>query len=71
MNNWRERYQIAEKWTFNPHGNRSGTYYLVIDKLNPGFSVNMTQYWERQWACSAASNMFRAEQRRIEKALLG
>lgn len=69
MNNWRQRYQIVEKWKFDMTGGKSGTYYIIIDKLNPGMSVNFTKYYYKNEAASAASNIFRAEQRKIEKIL--
>lgn len=71
MSSWRDRYSVVEKWTFFSGGDHDGTYYLILDKLNPGFSINMVKYLERRHACSAASNIFRAEQRKIEKILLG
>ncbi len=69
MNNWRQRYEIVEKLSLNVTGHPSGTYYIIIDKLNPGMSVNFTRYYYKNEAASAASNIFRAEQRKIEKIL--
>lgn len=60
---WRQRFEIRQKVD-------SGLWY-VVDKADPALVKNFTFYHYKGEASSAASNYYRAEQRQIEKLLLG
>lgn len=60
---WKQRFEVRQKVD-------SGLFY-VVDKADDRFVKNGAMYYYRNEAAAAASNYYRAEQRAIEKLLLG
>lgn len=63
---WMQRYEIRCKTT-----TCFEHMYYVVDKHDDRFVKNHTFYHYKHEAIWAAGNYFRAEQRKIEKLLLG
>lgn len=67
MVNWQERFEIRYKTSIILG---RGSYYLV-DLTDPRFVFKHKFYYSEGQARKAAAAYFRAEQRRIERILLG
>lgn len=69
MNSWQTLFEIVIK-DLGGMSRRPDIYFVIINKVTDK-PENGTYYRSKGTARTAAANMFRAQQRKIEKALFG